>query len=191
MQRFQFRLERVLEWRRKKCRMEENSLAACLGHLNAADQGLVQLRSERNAIDREILARSPIPAPDFAHLGLYRLRAAKEEQQLIEERTNRARAAAQQRMRVLRAQQRVKLLEKLRERRLEEYMLLAGRELEQAAGEAYLSRWVQARSAGRPKPDRAARDNRAEGVKDLTATPCVKNHDIPIRQHPLERESDR
>jgi hypothetical protein len=38
VQRFQFRLERVLEWRRKKCRMEENRLTACLGLVRATER---------------------------------------------------------------------------------------------------------------------------------------------------------
>jgi hypothetical protein len=46
---------------------------------------------------------------------------------------------------VQQAQQRVRLLEKLRDRRLAEYSIAAGRELEEAAAEAFLVRWSQAR----------------------------------------------
>ena len=89
MQRFQFRLERVLEWRRKKCRMEENRLAACLGLVHATERKIEQLRAERTSIDRELLARSAIPAADLLNLGHYRLRADKEESELAEERRQR------------------------------------------------------------------------------------------------------
>lgn len=143
MQRFQFRLERVLEWRRKKCRMEENRLAACMGLVHATDRKIEQLRDERTSIDRELLVRSAIPAADLRNLGHYRLRANKEEFDLAEERRQRVLSASEQRARVQRAQQNVKLLEKMRERRLEEHTLLAGRELEAVAAEAYLARWSQ------------------------------------------------
>jgi hypothetical protein len=48
-------------------------------------------------------------------------------------------------VRVQQAQQRVRLLEKMRERRLVEYNSGAARELEEAAAEAYLVQWSQAR----------------------------------------------
>jgi flagellar export protein FliJ len=147
VQRFQFRLERVLEWRRKKCRMEENRLTACLGLVHATERKIEQLRAERTSIDRELLARSAIPAADLLNLGHYRLRADREESELAEERRQRLRSASEQRARVQQAQRNVKLLEKMRERRLEEHTVLAGRELEQAAAEGYLARWSQSRRA--------------------------------------------
>jgi hypothetical protein len=147
MQRFQFRLERVLEWRRKQCRMEENRLAACFGLVQAAERKIEQLKAERTAIDRELLTRYAIPAADLLNLGLYRLRANQQETELAEERRQRVLSASEQCARVQRAQRNVKLLEKLKERRLEEHAVLAGRELEAVAAEAYLARWSQSRRA--------------------------------------------
>jgi flagellar biosynthesis chaperone FliJ len=147
MQRFQFRLERVLEWRRKKYQMEENRLMACLSLVRATERKIEQLRAERTSIDRELLARSAIPAADLRDLGHYHLRVSKEESELAEERRQRVQSAAEQRARVQQAQQKVKLLEKMRERRLEEHTLLAGRELEQAAAEGHLARWSQSHRA--------------------------------------------
>jgi hypothetical protein len=145
MQRFQFRLDRVLEWRRKQCGMEENRLAACLIHVQDTERKTEALRAERTVIDRELLTRQAIPAVDFLNLGRYRARAVKEELALAEERRQRLQATAEQRVRVQQAQQRVRLLEKMRERRLAEHESAAGRELEEAAAEAFLVRWSQAR----------------------------------------------
>jgi len=147
MQRFQFRLDRVLEWRRKKCRLEENRLAVCLASVRATERKIEQLRAERTSIDRELLARPAIPAADLHNLSHYRLRAKREEIEMAEERRQRMLSASEQRARVQRAQQGVKLLEKMRERRLEEHTALAGRELEQMAAEAYLARWTQSSRA--------------------------------------------
>ena len=72
MQRVQFRLDRVLEWRRKQCGMEENRLAACLIHVQDTERKTEALRAERTAIDRELLTRQAIPAVDFLNLGRYR-----------------------------------------------------------------------------------------------------------------------
>ena len=147
MQRFRFRLDRVLEWRRKKYRMEETRLTACVALVHATERKIEQLRAERASIERELLQRQAIPATDFINLGRYRLRAGKEEIGLAEERRRHLLAAAEQRARVQQAQQRVKLLEKMKERRLEEHTAAVGRELENLAAEAYLARWPQSHRA--------------------------------------------
>jgi len=147
MQRFQFRLERVLEWRRKKCQMEESRLAVCLDLVHATQRQIERLRAERASIDQELLDRPAIPAADFLNLGHYRLRADQEATELAKELEQRVLSASEQRACVLKAQRAVKLLEKMRERRIEEYAILAGRELEQVAGEAYLALWPRAHRA--------------------------------------------
>ena len=72
------------------------------------------------------------------------MRARQEGIELAKELEQRVLSASEQGTRVQRAQQGVKLLEKMRERRIEEYTLLAGRELEQVAAEAYLAGWPRA-----------------------------------------------
>ena len=57
MQRFRFRLDRVLEWRRKKYRLEETRLAACLALVQAAERKIELLAAERASIERELLDR--------------------------------------------------------------------------------------------------------------------------------------
>jgi len=141
MQSFRFRLDRVLELRRKQSRMEENRLAACLEALHALERRIAQFQAERLVIERELLQRSAIPAAEFANLGRYRLRAQKQEIEFEEQRRRGELAVAEQRARVRKAQQRVMLLEKLRERRLAEYRYALDRELESVAAWAHLSRW--------------------------------------------------
>jgi len=146
MQQFQFRLDRVLEWYNRKTQLEENRLATCLGLVHTVERNIARLRAERDAIEQEILQRSPIPAPDFHNLGRYRLGARKEELDLAEEYRQRLASAEEQRLRVQRARQRVKLLEKMKDRRLQEYTIAASRELEAVAAEAYLARWSKPES---------------------------------------------
>jgi flagellar export protein FliJ len=146
MQRFQFRLERVLEWYRKRLRLEEGRLAACLDLVRDAERKIARLQAERSAIETSLLERATIPAADFLNLSRYRLRARREEVELTEERQRLLCAADQQRAKVQRAQQRVKLFEKLRERRVAEYTAEESRELESLAADAYLSRWSQERA---------------------------------------------
>jgi flagellar export protein FliJ len=146
MQRFQFRLERVLEWYRKKLRVEEGRLAACLVLVHTAELKIALLQAERSAIESHLLERATIPAADLLNLARYRLRARQEEIELAEERRRLLISAAEQRARVQQAQQRVKLFEKMRERRLTEYTAEEARELENVAADAYLARWPRRRS---------------------------------------------
>jgi flagellar export protein FliJ len=175
MRQFRFRLDRVLEWRRKKCRIEETRLAACLGLVLAAERKIERLQAERTSIERELLGRAAIPAADLLNLGRYRLRANKEELELTEERRQRMLAAADQRARVQQAQQRVRLLEKLREREFAEYASAAARELDALAADAYLARWPQSRRIdSRGAGDFAANQNgRSERPIDSTGSPTV------------------
>ncbi|HUP04098.1 MAG TPA: hypothetical protein VMU19_08915 [Bryobacteraceae bacterium] len=151
MQRFQFRLERVLEWRRKKCRMEENRLSSCLAQVRETEAKIERLRAERAAIECEFLAKTAIGAPELLSLDRYRSRAKQDERLMVEERGRRELAVSEQRNRVRQAQQRVKLLEKMRERRLEEYTAEAARELEAVAAESYLARWPRKSQENAPR----------------------------------------
>ena len=141
MRSFEFRLDRVLAWRGKQLTMEENRLAQCLDAIRALETRIAAFRAERWNIERELLDLPAIPAAEFVNLARYRLRARQQEFEFEQKRQLGQKAAAEQRERVRKAQQRVMLLEKLRTRRLEEYRYALNQELETVAAEAHLSRW--------------------------------------------------
>jgi flagellar biosynthesis chaperone FliJ len=140
MHSFQFRLDRVLTWRAKQAQMEENRLAACLGAHKLLEGRIAQFQAERLIVERDLLEQHAIPAAEFMHLARYRLRAQRQEIDFNEQRRNSEKIVGEQRGRVQKAQQRVRLLEKLRERRLSEYRYAFDRELETVAEEAHNSR---------------------------------------------------
>jgi flagellar biosynthesis chaperone FliJ len=141
MRSFQFRLRRVLDWYRKKRQIEETRLAECRATLAAVDEKIARLTEERMSADRELLSRSAVPAVDFLNLGRYRLRAQRLEAEYSEERQRSELACREQMERVQKAQQQVKLLEKMQQRRLEDYTYLSNRELENLAAEGFLASW--------------------------------------------------
>jgi hypothetical protein len=141
MRSFQFRLDRVLSWRGKQLKMEENRLAACLDALHTLERAIARFRAERLVVERDLLQLRSIPAAEFINLSRYRLRAQKQEIEFGEQRQRSEKAVGDQRALVQKAQQRVMLLEKLRDRRLVEYRYARDRELEEVAAEAHLSRW--------------------------------------------------
>ncbi len=141
MQSFQFRLDRVLAWRQKQQRMEENRLAVCLDALHSLERTIATFEAERLGIEQELLQRKAIPAAEFVNLGRYRLRAQKQQADFEEQRRRGRGAVNEQTTRVQKAEQRVLLLQKLRERRMAEYRYALDRELETVAAEAHMSRW--------------------------------------------------
>jgi flagellar biosynthesis chaperone FliJ len=161
MRSFQFRLRRVLDWYRKKEEIEEARLAACQNTLVGVEGKIAKLMAERAASDRELLVLSTVAAADFVNLSRYRLGARRLEGEYAQERQRCELACRQQMERVQKAQQQVKLLEKMKERRAEEHEYLSNRELESLAAEGFLATWaVRAMDGGveadRPAPPDAA-----------------------------------
>lgn len=142
MQAFRFRLERVLEWYTRQYEVEERRLSTCLAALADAKAALEALLEERRRVERDLLERKAIPAPDFAALGLYRLGFRKREADLIEVRDRCQADVDAQRVRLQAAERRVRLVEKLRERRVAEYTYAETRELEELASDAFFSKWA-------------------------------------------------
>ena len=142
---FRFRLESVLDWYRKQCELERDRLTACLTELNDARAFRLSLETERAQIEQEILTRVSLPSTELIALGLYRLRAKKRHLEATEEILRLERVAAEQAEKYAAAQRRQKLVEQLRERRLEEHVYAEGRELEILASESFLGQWNRSR----------------------------------------------
>ena len=142
MQPFRFRLEKALEWFRRQCEIQENRLAVCLRARDALREQLIRLRAEREAVDRELIWRSSFTARDLSALGLYRLSAQHRAVRLEGEVSVCEEAVAAQRQVVEEARRRVRLVEKLRERRFTEHVYAETRELETVAAEAFLAKWI-------------------------------------------------
>jgi hypothetical protein len=106
------------------------------------EERLARLRAERLSIERDVISGDSIRATDLAALGLYRVRANKEALALDDERARRQRTLRDQLAAVQVAQRRVRLVEKLREKRLSEHRAVEDRALENLAAEAYLSKWT-------------------------------------------------
>jgi GH24 family phage-related lysozyme (muramidase) len=142
MQTFKFRLEKVQEWYTHQFQTEERKLMVCLAALADAQKAIAALQAQRLAIEQEMVTREAIPAPEFVALGLYRLGAKKREADLIAARRQREAEAQAQRVRTQAAQRKVRLLEKLRQRRVAEHEYALTRELEELAADAFFAKWA-------------------------------------------------
>jgi len=142
MQTFRFRLAKVLEWYTRQYELEERRLTACLAALADAKAAIASLLAERLSVEGELLSRKSIPANDLAALGLYRLGAKKRELDLHVVRDRCQAEVEAQRLQLRAAERRLRLVEKLRERRVAEYTYAENRELEELASDAFFAKWA-------------------------------------------------
>lgn len=140
---FQFRLARVLDWYRERCRLEEGRLRV-LAELAARAESAIELhRKEVLAHQTQLFQSRSLHAFELTALGSFCRQAKKREVQLSEQWKNSRASLENQRKVALAAQQRLQLLEKLHDRRLGEHRYQQERELEELASESYLAAFVR------------------------------------------------
>ena len=140
---FRFQLERVLEWYRTQASLEEERLRLCA---NAAAHAVAEMEHHRRdslARQMEVLRSAKIQASELAALGAFRRRAKQLDRELGEKCQKTGQALEQQRGVAMVAQRRLRLIEKLRDRRLAEHEYETARELEALASETFLAAYAR------------------------------------------------
>ena len=141
MQNFQFRLERILNWRRKEFEAEEARLGILVAERKRLEAARCEILSAWDRAGTKLLAMGRVDGGDLAALGGFRVRLQRDLEANARERREAAERLAGQQARVMEAHRRVRLLEKLRHRKLEEWRVAWNREIENFASEAFLARW--------------------------------------------------
>lgn len=141
MRRFQFPLERALEWRRSKFRLEQSRLAALEQEktklLRKADEVCAAEAAAGGALSRE----GQVSGEDLARLSAYRDCCRQQARRLRLQASECDARIRQQHALVISADRDQQLLEKLRERQHHQWTLELNREIENTASDLYLARW--------------------------------------------------
>jgi len=148
MKAFCFALENVLAWRRSELERAELQFQRSAAALAAVEQAIAELNAE--GIRTEILVRgwSPVSGSDLAALGAFRNRLHQRRGELADRQSACLGRLGAERAALLEARRRVRLLERLRERRWKDWRTAADKEMEALAAETHLARW-----RGRSKQD--------------------------------------
>jgi len=141
MRSFRFSLEKVLSWRRTELQAEEARLAALFAQRTRLDAARAEIRAVRDRAGSRMLEAGPIDGVELASLSGYLRRLEKELIALDRQRAQSGEEILKQGARVVDAHRRVRLLEKLKDRRLGEWRLDWQRENENLASESFLARW--------------------------------------------------
>jgi len=137
---FRFRLEKVLAWRQRELEHEDQKFKRELAALAELDRRHAELEATGVRAEIQVREWSPLAGADLAALGSFRLRVKQEEKALAAARADREKRAEAQRLVMLEARRRCRLLERLRERRLAEWEKARDREIEELAVESCLAR---------------------------------------------------
>ena len=141
MQNFRFSLDKVLSWRQTELQAEEARLAALFAERSRLDAARAQIRTARETAGSRMLQAGTIDGMDLASLSGFLRRLDNELIALDRQRAQSAEVILKQRARVVEFHRRVRLLEKLKDRRLGEWRLAWQRETDSLASEAFLARW--------------------------------------------------
>ena len=140
MKAFRFPLERALSWRRTQMELEESKLRQQTANLAELDRLRTQMKSEAIRAETDLRSRPSVSGQDLAALGNYRAYLRQEDERIASHRTNCERQLAEQQKVLLETRRRYRLLDRLRERRFQEWQAAADRELETLAAESHLAR---------------------------------------------------
>ena len=146
MHRFQFRLGSVLGWRAVELELEEGRLELLFTERRRRDAEALALEVRSRESAQLITART-LDGQQLAALSYHRHYLEREGARMAAQRADCAKRIAAQQQRVVEAERKVRLLERLKERRLAEWNLEFNREMEALASETFLSKW--AREKGR------------------------------------------
>lgn len=146
MTKFEFRLQRVLEWREERLRLEESRLERLYGELRALELRRAELEAARAAADRSLLHAPSAAADDLHSLQDFRDYVHYQRQLLASQNADCERRIGEQRGLVVEARRQFRLLERLRDKKLAAWEADFNRELEMQASEAFLAKF--AREAG-------------------------------------------
>lgn len=149
MNAFRFPLQKVLEFRRKQLELAEARYKQQLAVVSELDRQRSEIEAAGASAEVEVRQWSGIAGCDLAALGRFRMRVKSEDARIAAQRVEAAKEVATRQEAMLQARRSAKLLERLRERRLEEWEVQRDRELEELASDSFLAQWNRREDSSR------------------------------------------
>jgi flagellar export protein FliJ len=141
MAQFRFALDKILRWRSIEVANEEAKLQRLIQERNRIDAMLNRITGERSGLTRSISGLESLQGADFRAMAAYSLRLRQTVEKLKEGRSRIEHGLAAQQKKYADAKRRVRLMEQLKERRIERWKYEEDRQLEIMAAESFLAGW--------------------------------------------------
>jgi hypothetical protein len=152
---FRFPLEKVLEWRRTQLELEEIQYRRQIAALAELDRQRAEIDEAGKTAERQVREWNPLAGGELEALGAFRLHVKRKEQEMVAPRNECRKQLERQHALMLDARRRLRLLERLKERRLAEWRYARDKELEELASESYLAMWHHRASSKAASLDQA------------------------------------
>jgi flagellar export protein FliJ len=141
MARFQFSLEKVLRWRSVELTGEEAKLKALVQEQLHLQTLLAGVSGERSKLISSLGSMPDLRGDDLRTLTACGLRLRRSAESLAQQLLRCGRDLAVQRKKYAEAKRRVRLLEELKKRRLDEWKYHEAAVLDELASESFLANW--------------------------------------------------
>lgn len=145
MARFEFSLEKVLRWRSVELTTEEAKLKALVQEQLHLQAQLAEVSAERSKLISSLGTIPDLRGDDLRTLTACGLRLRRTAESLAQQLLRCGRDLAKQRKKYGEAKRRVRLLEELKARRLQEWKYEEDAMLEDLASESFLANWNRER----------------------------------------------
>jgi flagellar export protein FliJ len=145
MAHFQFSLEKVLRWRSVELTAEEAKLKAMLQVQLHLQTQLADVSAERSKLISSLGSMPDLRGDDLRTLTACGLRLRRTAETLAQRLLQCGRELTKQRRKYSEAKRRVRLLEELKDRRLQEWKYEDAARLEELASESFLANWNRER----------------------------------------------
>lgn len=155
---FRFPLEKVLEWRCTALAAEEAKFKQQAAIVAGVERARAALEAAGAGAESAVREWGEVSGRDLAALDDFRRHIRNRQAQVAAARAQAQKELDARQAAMLEARRRVRLLERLKERRLAEWKVAFDRELEQIAGESHLAR-VAAERGRMERVERAKRKN--------------------------------
>jgi flagellar export protein FliJ len=147
MKAFEFRLERILEFRKEQAELERGRLQQILLQIQLLETEAEALAVRSSEERDRVIAGEGLTGHDLASLSNYKRHVQRRSTELSRAQQVLAAQSQRQRVNVMESERKVRLLEKLKDRRLTSWKSACDRELEELAADSYLARLAAGRRA--------------------------------------------
>jgi flagellar biosynthesis chaperone FliJ len=141
MAQFHFALDKILRWRATELAAEEAKLQRLIQERARIEAMLSRVATERSGLAGSVAILPDLRGADFRAMAAYGLRLRQHVEKIQEARTRVENGLAAQQKKYALAKLRLRLLEQLKERRLQRWKYEEARQVETLAAESYLSGW--------------------------------------------------
>ncbi|MGH9628020.1 MAG: flagellar FliJ family protein [Bryobacteraceae bacterium] len=143
MKRFRFSLEQVLHWRRIQFDQAALRLQQLEQERSALEKESEELESGLQLAIQQVTGKLLIDPQELRSLAIFQTHIERRKEELAATIQGCIQRIAQQKKQCVHAHTELRLLEKLKERRLDEWRKLTDRELDELASETFLAQWAR------------------------------------------------